>query len=156
MDYEKPVIGDDGLTEIQRSNIAYLRRERARRIRDLTVLLTGIGGGLLAGWYVNEGNYEVVTILSGVLVCGLTGVNLVIATSEWKKHPERLGGEALESALHDPKAFDRITRDLSETKKLGRPPFRVIFRYLAFCFILNLRKVAISALIAFCVRAFTK
>jgi hypothetical protein len=120
------------------------------------VPLTGVAGGLLAGWHGSFWGGSQVVILLAVFICGLTAADLVWGIWKWKKHPRQIEQEARLSALNDYEGFHRVNRDFDEMKKLGRPTFRVISRYVAVCFWLNLMRVGVASLVTFGIKLLIK
>ncbi|MFZ3373951.1 MAG: hypothetical protein WA183_00165 [Chthoniobacterales bacterium] len=82
--------------------------------------------------------------------------NLVIGVNHWKRDPTRVETEALAGAIEDFEQFERVTQDINEMKRLGRPTSRVIWRYIGVCFAPNFITVCVSAIPSFAARILLK
>ena len=107
------------------------------------VRLVGIALGLWIGWSLSDDPPSFL-LLAFIIIIGLTIRNLVVGIGRWMRDPARVDTEALASAMGDPDEFERVAHDVDEMRRLGRPTFRVIFRYIAVCFALNFITVSLS------------
>jgi len=119
------------------------------------VRLIGIGTGLAVGWFLPDYGPSLLLAALAIIV-GLTIRNLVIGINQWKRDPTRVETEALAGAIEDFEQFERVTDDIDEMKRLGRPTSRVIWRYIGVCFARNFVTVCVSAIPSFAARMLLK